>query len=561
MSLSTRNITKETITHLDPTPYPDAGTLLQIRSGKVRVLGEERSGIFKKRLSGRIFVSNTGVIGDEHVYYTHGGIERALLQYASGHYPDWRRETCPKPDLFDVGGFGENLVGTNMTEENVCVGDLYRIGDEVIVQVSEPRSPCYKLNIRFEWPRALKRVQRTGRVGWNYRVLRTGYIQEGDSIVLVHRPNPRWSLLNIKRVIQGKTVALPLVQELTELDVLTEMVREYAVKRLETTPKTYELVESRDVTSRVKQLTFALKEPFTIKRPQFHQFAFAQIEFGQVAKIARSYSIVSGDLNKFSLGVALDDHSRGGSAYLHKELKIGETIKMSPGGSPMAIEDEEKCIKEDCVSQRVIIIGGIGVTAFLPIVAQWEAEDTSYEIHYAVRSPEQAAFLDQLSTRKTTLYAKSRSERLCIDDIIPAVPAGEKYRRKIYCCGPDGLMNACRERAENLGYPAHMLHFESFGAAAGGPRGDPFEVDVKDIDSGRSASLKVPADKSLLQALRDTGFDMTYFCEAGGCGACKVTLCAGKVQHNGACLYEKEKSVALLTCVDRGIGKISIELD
>ena len=66
-----------------------------------------------------------------------------------------------------------------MTEANVCVGDLYRIGREVVVQVSEPRNPCYK------WARALKRISRTGRVGWLYRVLRTGRIWLGDEIVLL----------------------------------------------------------------------------------------------------------------------------------------------------------------------------------------------------------------------------------------------------------------------------------------------------------------------------------------------------------------------------------------
>ena len=72
-----------------------------------------------------------------------------------------------------------------MTAAIVCVGDLYRIGREFVVQVSEPRNPCYKLNIRFQWARALKRISRTGRVGWLYRVLRTGRIWLGDEIVLL----------------------------------------------------------------------------------------------------------------------------------------------------------------------------------------------------------------------------------------------------------------------------------------------------------------------------------------------------------------------------------------
>jgi MOSC domain-containing protein YiiM len=158
-------------------------------------------------------------VGDEHVYYNHGGIDRAVNQYASEHYADWLYETSPHPDRFAPGAFGENLVATNMNEDNVCIGDEYHIGDTgegrdgIILQVSKPRSPCYKLNLRFDWSRALKRVQRTARTGWNYRVLKPGWIEKGDKIWLVARPTPMWSLKNVKRVIQSKTVPMPLMAE------------------------------------------------------------------------------------------------------------------------------------------------------------------------------------------------------------------------------------------------------------------------------------------------------------------------------------------------------------
>lgn len=198
------------------------------------------------------------------------------------------------------------------------------------------------------------------------------------------------------------------------------------------------------------------------------------------------------------------------SIYM-KTLTFGEEVRMSPGDSIKAREDEEKCIEEDFVTKRLIIIGGIGVTAFLPIVAQWETEGTPYEVHCAARSPKQAAYLEHFPTHKTTLYAKSRKERLCLEKAIPEVPAHEPCRTKIYCCGPFSLMKACQQRANDVGYPAHMTYFESFGGAAGGPRGEPFEADVHDLDSRRSMSLAINSEKTLLQILREAGFDMTPF--------------------------------------------------
>ncbi|KAF2719631.1 PK beta-barrel-protein domain-containing protein-like protein [Polychaeton citri CBS 116435] len=560
-SRSDEDITKAVITHLDPAPLPDKSVVLQVRFGKVKTLVDEPSGIFKEEQEGPMFVSSTGLVGDEHVYPPHGGIDRAIMQYASTHYASWRCEPSPSPRLFHYGGFGENLVVEGMTEENVCIGDLYRVGKQVVLQVSEPRSPCYKINKRFQWTRALKRVQRTGRVGWLLRVLQTGYIQKGDSMVLLERPNPRWSVMNVKRVIQGKSVPLELVQELTELDVLTEIVRDLARKRLETSVKTYTLVESEDITLRVKQLTFELKESVTILRPQFRPFSFAKIDFGPDSSISRSYSIVSGDINRFALGVALDDHSRGGSAYIHEKLKVGDTIRMTPGTVPQALKDSKQDAENLRIANRVVIIGGIGVTAFLSIIKEWESSDLQYEVHYAARSLEDAAFCSQLPSEKTTVYARSRNERLSVRDVIPEPGMNGTYDTSIYSCGPRGLMDACKQRVESLGYPAHLLHFEDFGNVGGGPLGDQFGVEVSDLDSGRKASLTVPADRTLLQTLKEAGFDMTYFCEAGGCGACKVSVCRGSVRHNGTGLSENEKPSAMLSCVDRGLGKIEIELD
>jgi ferredoxin len=180
-----------------------------------------------------------------------------------------------------------------------------------------------------------------------------------------------------------------------------------------------------------------------------------------------------------------------------------------------------------------------------------------YEVHYAVRSVEEAAFLDWFPKDKVKVYAKIRNERLDINTLIPNPSEGVR----IYCCGPSRLMDATKSLALSLGYENRMLHFKSFGVAAGGPQGEPFEAEVNDLDTGRHEKLEVPSDRTLLQTLRKAGFDMTSFCETGACGACKVALCEGKASHWGTAPYEKEQKVAMLSCVDRGLGRIRIELN
>ncbi|CAK1361371.1 hypothetical protein CB0940_03244 [Cercospora beticola] len=558
MATAKNNIAREQVRELKEAPLPLPGVVLQLRTGKKQAFGPTQSAINKLQVEGSIFAGKTGLDGDEHVYKHHGGIDRAIHQYNPDHYADWRAEEPPAPALFDIGGFGENLTTTNMNEENVCVGDLYRLGEEIILQVSEPRNPCYKLNIRFQWPRVLKRVQRTGRVGWNFRVLQTGYVKKGDTISLLERPHPKWSVMNVQRAIKGKAVPLSLVEECSELEVLTSKFRDMALHRLRSSPKRYAVTKIEQVTPRVKQLTFSLLDTLKLSNSDFEDFAFAQLRFGPDLSLSRSYSIVSGNMKTFCLGVALDDQSRGGSAYLHQQLRVGDEVQMVPGDSPKAVADEKSCEKDGSIAHRLIIIGDIGVTAFLPKIKSWQQQGVPLSIHYAVRSDADAAYANDLPKQPTTTYSKTRNERLEVESIIP--PPSSKT--KLYCCGPARLMQACKQLTDKLGYPENMVHFEDFTAPRGDDLGDPFEVEVDEPDTKRKETLVVPSDKTLLQVLHEAGFDnVMSSCETGGCGACKVTLCAGKVAYNSQVLSEEEKKTAMQSCVDRGVGKIKIEID
>lgn len=557
------NIPKETVTALEHAPWPQESTLLEARTGKVKKagLGEQiTSAIYKKAHTEPVFCGPTGLEGDEHAASSHGGTERAVHQYDAAHYPDWRSENgIAQPDLYDVGSFGENLVTTGgMREDSVCIGDVYKLGSEVLLEVSEPRHPCFKLNTRFQWPNMLKRTIQSGRSGWNMRVLQPGMICKGDKISLLIRPHPEWSILNVQRVIRGKTVPLRLLSECTQLP-MTQLWISIAIEKLIRTPKPYKLVDAQMAASRVRKLTFELSEDLVLTKPGFNHYAFAMITFGpKDAPINRSYSIVEGNLYKFTLGVSLDRNSRGGSAYLHHELKIGDEITMTPGDNQGAQENDKKC---DESLQRIVIVGGIGITAFLPSIQDWESKGLLYHLHYAAHTPEDAAFLDRLPKDKTTLYFSAAGNRLNVASIIPKLSQDGTPQTRIFSCGPTRLMKECARITSKLGYPEHMVHYEDFGNGEGGDFGDPFDVEVDDPNENRHEILKVPANKTLLDMLTQAGFDVTSSCLSGACGACKVTLCKGDVYYKSTSLLASQKGHAIQACVDRGIGKIKIEIE
>ncbi|KIW12760.1 hypothetical protein PV08_07946 [Exophiala spinifera] len=556
------NIPRERITVLEHAPWPPETTLLQARTGKVKKAGlggHITTAIYKKAHTEPIFCGPTGLEGDEHSAAFHGGTERAVHQYDSGNYKEWRSEKgIAQPDLYEVGSFGENLVTTGMREDNVCIGDVYKLGSGVLLEVSEPRHPCYKLNHRFQWPRMLKRTIQSGRSGWNMRVLQPGMVCKGDKISLLERPYPEWSILNVQRVIRGKTVPLRLLSECTQLP-MTQLWLDIANEKLIHSPKPYKLVDARMVASRVRKLTFELSENLVLRTPEFNAYAFAMITFGPKGNpISRTYSIVEGNLYKFTLGVSLHQNSTGGSTYLHDSLKIGDEITMSPGDNLGAQEKEKKC---DESLQRVVIVGGIGVTAFLPSIQDWENKGLPYHVHYAARMPEEAAFLNRLRKDKTSLYFSGEGNRLNISSIIPKLSQDGTPNVRIFSCGPSRMMKECARITSELGYPEHMVHYEDFGSAEGGDFGDPFDVEVDDPDESRHGVLTVPANRTLLDALTQAGFDVASSCLSGACGACKVILCKGNVQHKSTALLPSQKGVALQACVDRGIGNIKIEIE
>lgn len=160
-----------------------------IHAGPVRphYSGDRPSAIAKQPLGGEIRIERDGIREDEQAdRINHGGPERALLHYCLDHYAWWREQFPERAQRFQPSGFGENLSSGGLDETSVYIGDIYRIGD-CRVQVAQPRTPCWKLNVRFDIPDLARRVQDNGRCGWFYRVLEPGSIAAGEEIELIER--------------------------------------------------------------------------------------------------------------------------------------------------------------------------------------------------------------------------------------------------------------------------------------------------------------------------------------------------------------------------------------
>lgn len=206
----------------------------QLLIGPVVPLGPRAapSGIAKRPAAGRVWLGREGFAGDaQGDRKHHGGPEKAVHHYAFDHYPRWREAIGDRDVLTRPGAFGENLSTTGITEADVAAGDTFRLG-RALIQASQGRQPCWKLNIRFDVPDMALRVQRSGWTGWYYRVLEEGFVAVGDSLVLVDRLSPGWTIERLRRVLYVDTLDRDPLAAIAALEHLPESWRKLAARRL-----------------------------------------------------------------------------------------------------------------------------------------------------------------------------------------------------------------------------------------------------------------------------------------------------------------------------------------
>jgi MOSC domain-containing protein YiiM len=202
--------------------------LLAVHVGLPRQLGAEgasepmerlwTTGFIKEPVAGPVRLGVTNLEGDGQADLVHhGGPDKAVLAYAAEHYDAWRQELA-LPDL-PLAAFGENFTIAGQSEASVCIGDVWQVGD-TLLQVSQPRQPCWKLARRWRIKTLALRVQETGRTGWYLRVLQVGIVEAGMPLELRERPHATWTVQRANQIMHVDKSDLRLAGELAELPEL-----------------------------------------------------------------------------------------------------------------------------------------------------------------------------------------------------------------------------------------------------------------------------------------------------------------------------------------------------
>jgi len=186
--------------------------------------------IYKKPVSNLVHVSSQGIDGDRQADLTvHGGYDKAVYAYSHAHYKTWATEM--KKEFNEYGLVGENLTIDDFNESEINIGDQFKI-NECILQVSQPRIPCYKIGIKMNSRDFPKMFSQSGLLGSYLRVIKDGDITAGDEIQKIHDEENSMSLKDIANILFVDIKNIELMKKALNIDTLTEEIKEKFRERL-----------------------------------------------------------------------------------------------------------------------------------------------------------------------------------------------------------------------------------------------------------------------------------------------------------------------------------------
>jgi ferredoxin-NADP reductase len=270
----------------------------------------------------------------------------------------------------------------------------------------------------------------------------------------------------------------------------------------------------------------------------------AHIDVEWRPQLERQHSLCSapGDQSRWRLAVLKEVSGRGGSAYVHEQLRPGDLVQVRGPRNHFALADAD---------EYLFIAGGIGITPLLPMIAKVADAGRRWHLTYGGRKRASMAFLDELKPHgaKVSIHPEDESGLLPLDILL----AQSHPNTLIYCCGPEPLLAAAEARCSN--WPSGSFHCERFAPkpVEAGQEADR-EIAVYLQRSG--LQVTVPPDVSILEVLRQTGVGPPFSCEEGTCGTCETTILEGVADHRDSLLSEAERKAGktMMICVSRAIS-------
>jgi ferredoxin-NADP reductase/MOSC domain-containing protein YiiM len=546
------------------------------------------TGIWKHPVEGSRMVHRLNVDGDgQGDLNGHGGEQRAVLVYQMDSYHYWRNYFGR--DEFEYGQFGENFTVDGLSDDEVCIGDRYRIG-EAEFEVTQPRVTCFRVGMRLGEPELPALLVAHRRPGFYLRVITEGHVQAGDQIVRTRIGRHALSVADIDALLylpgrdierlraavdipalspgwqQSFRELLDSVENGTQVDAASVGVepgwsgfRRLRVAKL--------VAESSTVTS----VYLTAENGDVLPQPKAGQYITLRAAGAGDPPPVRSYSLSSSP-GADAYRITVKREPQGVlSAYLHSKLQPGSILDVAAPRGEFVLNDDSNPV--------FLISAGIGVTPVLAMLHQLAAAKSAREVWWihAARGANQHAFADEAHRLLRSLpraherifYTSAEADSPPTTPVIRGRPTlaalaglGLPADAAAYICGPTSFMNDMRDALVEIGITADRLHTELFGAL---PAINPGVTDVRhttphqppgrpgtgpQITFARSG-LTVrwsTRHRSLLELADNCDVPTRYSCRTGVCHTCVTPILSGHVTYVPNPLELPGRDEALICC-------------
>jgi len=267
----------------------------------------------------------------------------------------------------------------------------------------------------------------------------------------------------------------------------------------------------------------------------------------------RSYSLVNdqSECRRYVIAVNKDGASRGGSAFVHETLRVGDVITISTPRNNFALQEN--------ADHSVLIAGGIGITPLLSMIRRLERLGRPWELFYAARTRRAAAFLDELNAIRPSARLHMNFDQEpsgCMFDLAEIV-RGAPGKAHLYCCGPVPMLEAFEAATGDR--PAEQVHVEYFKAREKPAAEVGFEVRL----ARSNRTIRVEAGKTILNALLDAGIAVNYACTEGVCGTCETRVIEGIPDHRDLFLGKEDQAsnkTMMICCSGSKSGTLVLDI-
>jgi ferredoxin-NADP reductase/MOSC domain-containing protein YiiM len=573
------------------------GRLLSLNVGRPREVQWQgktvRTAIWKEAVQGPRMVRRINVDGDDQAdRLAHGGEHRAVFVYQIDSYRYWERELARHD--FTYGQFGENFTVDGLADDEVCVGDRFRIGG-ALFEVTQPRVTCYRVGIRMDDPRMPTLLVAHHRPGFYLRVLEEGEVQAGDEITKVADGPEGLTIAQVDgllylpghpRVLLERALRVPALsagwQEsfralLAKADGRAAEAPAWAGFRplsvAEIRP------ESASVTSfRLHPTDDAVPAPTSVAG----QYLTVRLRpDAQAPPLVRSYSMSDlADERGYRISVKLEG---AGSRYMHDRVRVGDLIDVAAPRGSFVLRDGDGPV--------VLISAGVGATPVLAMLHALAREASPRQIwwlhgardgaEHAFRAEVDALLAALPDAHRLVAYSRpsqadevdghhdltGRLDRAGIESA--QVPREADF----YLCGPDGFMREIRAALTASGVQPERVATEAFGAVpshASGivsagqrsphpPDGPPGTGPAVNFARSRLTVEWDPQYPSLLDFAEACDVPVNFGCRNGTCHNCESGILSGTVDYTLDPL-EPPPTGRILVCCTQPASEVTLDL-